>query len=30
MQVAGVHNALATAVGGSTQFFTCTVLGDDY
>jgi acetyl-CoA C-acetyltransferase len=30
MQVAGVHNALATAVGGSTQFFTVTVLGDDH
>ncbi|MFI5012962.1 MAG: thiolase family protein [Hyphomicrobiales bacterium] len=30
MQVAGVRNAVATAIGGSTQFFTCTVLGDDH
>lgn len=30
MQVAGARNAVATAIGGSTQFFTCTVLGDDY
>ncbi len=29
-QVAGVRNALATAVGGSTQFFTSTLLGDDH
>jgi acetyl-CoA C-acetyltransferase len=29
-QVAGVHNAVATAAGGSTQFFTVTVLGDDH
>lgn len=29
MQVKGVHKAVATAIGGSTQFFTCTVLGDD-
>ncbi|UTP38289.1 thiolase family protein [Phenylobacterium sp. LH3H17] len=28
-QVSGVHRALATAIGGSTQFFTCTVLSDD-
>jgi acetyl-CoA C-acetyltransferase len=30
MQVPGVHKAVATAIGGSTQFFTCTVLGDDH
>lgn len=29
MQVKNVHNALATAIGGSTQFFTVTVLGDE-
>jgi acetyl-CoA C-acetyltransferase len=29
-QVKGVKNALATAIGGSTQFFTCTLLGDDH
>lgn len=29
-QVKGVENALATAVGGSTQFFTCAVLGADH
>lgn len=29
-QVPGVKNALATAVGGSAQFFTCTILGADY
>ena len=29
MQVRGVHNALATAAGGSTQFFTTTLLSDE-
>ena len=29
-QVPNVHNAVATAAGGSTQFFTVTVLGDDH
>ena len=29
-QVAGVRNAMATAIGGSTQFFTCTLLGADH
>jgi acetyl-CoA C-acetyltransferase len=29
MQVPGVRNALATAAGGSSQFFTVTVLGDE-
>jgi acetyl-CoA C-acetyltransferase len=29
-QVKDVHNVVATAIGGSTQFFTCTVLGDDH
>ena len=29
-QVPGVSNAIVTAVGGSTQFFTCTALGDDH
>ncbi len=29
-QVSNVHAAVATAIGGSTQFFTCTVLGDDH
>jgi acetyl-CoA C-acetyltransferase len=29
-QVPDVHNAVATAAGGSTQFFTVTVLGDDH
>lgn len=29
-QVPGVHRAITTAVGGSTQFFTCTILSDDY
>jgi acetyl-CoA C-acetyltransferase len=29
MQVANVRNALATAAGGSTQFFTCTLLSDE-
>ena len=28
-QVKDVHNALATAIGGSTQFFTVTMLGDE-
>jgi acetyl-CoA C-acetyltransferase len=28
-QVAGVRNALATGIGGSVQFLTCTVLGTD-
>jgi acetyl-CoA C-acetyltransferase len=30
IQVKGVRNAVATAAGGSTQFFTVAVLGDDY
>jgi len=29
MQVPNVHNALATAIGGSTQFFTVTMLSDE-
>jgi acetyl-CoA C-acetyltransferase len=29
-QVAGVQNALATAIGGSVQFVNCTILGGDY
>jgi acetyl-CoA C-acetyltransferase len=29
MQVKRARKAVATAIGGSTQFFTCTVLGDD-
>lgn len=29
MQVKGVRNALATAAGGSTQFFACTLLSDE-
>jgi acetyl-CoA C-acetyltransferase len=29
-QVPKVHNAVATAAGGSTQIFTVTVLGDDH
>lgn len=29
MQVQRVHNALATAAGGSAQFFTCTLLSDE-
>jgi acetyl-CoA C-acetyltransferase len=29
-QVPNVHNAVATAAGGSTQFFTVAVLGDDH
>jgi acetyl-CoA C-acetyltransferase len=29
MQVANVHNALATAAGGSTQFFTTTLISDE-
>ena len=29
MQVHGVRNALASAAGGSTQFFTCTLLSDE-
>jgi acetyl-CoA C-acetyltransferase len=29
MQVPNVRNALATAAGGSTQFFTCTLLSDE-
>lgn len=29
MQVGGVRNALATAAGGSTQFFACTLLSDE-
>jgi len=30
IQVKGVKNAVATAAGGSTQFFTVTVLGEDH
>jgi acetyl-CoA C-acetyltransferase len=30
MQVKRARNAVATAIGGSTQFFTCSVLGDDH
>lgn len=29
MQVPGVRNALATAAGGSAQFFACTLLSDE-
>jgi acetyl-CoA C-acetyltransferase len=29
MQVKNVHNALATAIGGSTQFFTVTMMSDE-
>jgi hypothetical protein len=29
-QVAGVRNALSTAIGGSVQFVNCTILGADY
>jgi len=29
-QVAGVQNALSTAIGGSVQFVNCTILGADY
>lgn len=29
MQVKNVHNAVATAIGGSTQFFTVTMLSDE-
>jgi acetyl-CoA C-acetyltransferase len=29
-QAPGAHNAVATSIGGSTQFLTCTVLGDDH
>jgi acetyl-CoA C-acetyltransferase len=29
MQVPNVHNAIATAIGGSTQFFTVTMLSDE-
>jgi acetyl-CoA C-acetyltransferase len=29
-QVAGVQNALATAIGGSVQFVNCTILGADF
>ncbi|WP_233838710.1 thiolase family protein [Paraburkholderia sp. ZP32-5] len=29
MQVPNVHNALTTAIGGSTQFFTVTMLSDE-
>jgi acetyl-CoA C-acetyltransferase len=29
MQVPNVHNALATAAGGSAQFFACTLLSDE-
>jgi acetyl-CoA C-acetyltransferase len=30
MQVRGVKNAIATAIGGSEQFFTCTVFSNDH
>ena len=30
IQVAGVRNALATALGGSGQFANCTIYGQDY
>ena len=30
MQIKGARKAVATAIGGSTQFFTCIVLGDDF
>jgi acetyl-CoA C-acetyltransferase len=30
LQVKNVRNAMATATGGSTQFFTCTMLGADH
>jgi len=29
-QIRGARNAVATGIGGSTQFFTCTLLGDDH
>lgn len=29
-QISGVRNALASAIGGSTQFFTLTVFSDDH
>ncbi|HEX7436302.1 MAG TPA: thiolase family protein, partial [Caldimonas sp.] len=29
MQVKDVHNVVATAIGGSTQFFTVTMLSDE-
>lgn len=29
MQVPQVHNAMATAAGGSAQFFACTLLSDE-
>jgi acetyl-CoA C-acetyltransferase len=29
MQVSGVNNALATAAGGSTQFFAVTLLSNE-
>lgn len=29
-QLPGVHNTIATGIGGSIQFFTCAVLGDDH
>jgi acetyl-CoA C-acetyltransferase len=30
MQVSGVRNAVATAIGGSAQFYTCSVFGADH
>jgi len=30
MQVKGVQNALTTAIGGSAQFYTCSVFGADH
>jgi acetyl-CoA C-acetyltransferase len=29
-QLQNVHNAVATSIGGSAQFLTCTLLGDDH
>jgi acetyl-CoA C-acetyltransferase len=29
-QAPGVRNALATAIGGSVQFVSCTILGADH
>jgi hypothetical protein len=29
MQVAGVRNTVASAVGGIAQFYHCTVFGDE-
>jgi acetyl-CoA C-acetyltransferase len=30
MQAPNVRNSIATAIGGSEQFFTCTLFGDDH